>query len=325
MMSNKPLIEINNLKKYFPIKKGLMNKTAHYLKAVDDVSFTINKGETLGLVGESGCGKTTCGRTIIKLYEPTDGQIIYDGVDIARYSEKQMLEYRRKMQMIFQDPYASLDPRMTVGDIIGEAIDIHKLMGSKEREERIQYLLNRVGLNSEHASRYPHEFSGGQRQRIGIARALAVQPEFIICDEPISALDVSIQAQVVNMLEDLQADLGLTYLFIAHDLSMVKHISNRVGVMYLGKLVELAESNELYTKPLHPYTQALLSAIPIPDPDISASKKRIVLEGEIPSPIDPPPGCRFKNRCRYAKPICSEQDPVFKDMGGGHMVACHLY
>lgn len=325
MMSNKPLIEINNLKKYFPIKKGLMNKTAHYLKAVDDVSFTINKGETLGLVGESGCGKTTCGRTIIKLYEPTDGQIIYDGVDIARYSEKQMLEYRRKMQMIFQDPYASLDPRMTVGDIIGEAIDIHKLMGPKEREERIQYLLNRVGLNSEHASRYPHEFSGGQRQRIGIARALAVQPEFIICDEPISALDVSIQAQVVNMLEDLQADLGLTYLFIAHDLSMVKHISNRVGVMYLGKLVELADSNELYTKPLHPYTQALLSAIPIPDPDISASKKRIVLEGEIPSPIDPPPGCRFKNRCRYAKPICSEQDPVFKDMGGGHMVACHLY
>ncbi|WP_198011946.1 dipeptide ABC transporter ATP-binding protein [Caloramator sp. ALD01] len=322
---NKPLLEIKNLKKYFPIKKGLFNRTAHYLKAVDNVSFSINKGETLGLVGESGCGKTTCGRTIIKLYEPTDGQIIYDGVDIAKFSDKQMLEYRKKMQMIFQDPYASLDPRMTVGDIIGEAIDIHKLMGAKEREERIQYLLNRVGLNSEHASRYPHEFSGGQRQRIGIARALAVQPEFIICDEPISALDVSIQAQVVNMLEDLQADLGLTYLFIAHDLSMVKHISNRVGVMYLGKLVELADSNELYTKPLHPYTQALLSAIPIPDPDESAKKKRIVLEGEIPSPIDPPPGCRFKNRCRYAKPICSEQEPVFKDMGGGHFVACHLY
>nr|WP_027308601.1 dipeptide ABC transporter ATP-binding protein [Caloramator sp. ALD01] len=324
-MMNKPLLEIKNLKKYFPIKKGLFNRTAHYLKAVDNVSFSINKGETLGLVGESGCGKTTCGRTIIKLYEPTDGQIIYDGVDIAKFSDKQMLEYRKKMQMIFQDPYASLDPRMTVGDIIGEAIDIHKLMGAKEREERIQYLLNRVGLNSEHASRYPHEFSGGQRQRIGIARALAVQPEFIICDEPISALDVSIQAQVVNMLEDLQADLGLTYLFIAHDLSMVKHISNRVGVMYLGKLVELADSNELYTKPLHPYTQALLSAIPIPDPDESAKKKRIVLEGEIPSPIDPPPGCRFKNRCRYAKPICSEQEPVFKDMGGGHFVACHLY
>ncbi|MCX7694756.1 MAG: dipeptide ABC transporter ATP-binding protein [Caloramator sp.] len=322
---NKPLLEIKNLKKYFPIKKGLFNKTSHYLKAVDNVSFTINKGETLGLVGESGCGKTTCGRTIIKLYEPTDGNIIYDGVDIAKFSDKQMLDYRKKMQMIFQDPYASLDPRMTVGDIIGEAIDIHKLMGSKEREERIQYLLNRVGLNSEHASRYPHEFSGGQRQRIGIARALAVQPEFIICDEPISALDVSIQAQVVNMLEDLQSDLGLTYLFIAHDLSMVKHISNRVGVMYLGKLVELADSNELYTKPLHPYTQALLSAIPIPDPDESAKKKRIVLEGEIPSPIDPPPGCRFKNRCRYAKPICSEQEPLFKDTGGGHFVACHLY
>lgn len=229
------------------------------------------------------------------------------------------------MQIIFQDPYASLDSRMTVGDIIGEAIDIHKLMKSKERNERIQYLLQRVGLNSEHANRYPHEFSGGQRQRIGIARALAVQPEFIVCDEPISALDVSIQAQVVNMLEDLQKDLGLTYLFIAHDLSMVKHISNRVGVMYLGKLVELAESNELYTHPQHPYTQALLSAIPVPDPDMSEERKRIILEGEIPSPIDPPIGCRFKGRCRFAKPICSEKDPEFKDLGGGHYIACHLF
>lgn len=324
MSNNKPLIEINNLKKYFPIKKGLLNKTVGNVKAVDDVSFTIDKGETLGLVGESGCGKTTTGRTIIKLYEPTAGEIIFNGTDIAKYTPKQMQEYRRKMQMIFQDPYASLNSRMTVGDIIGEAIDIHNLMKGKERQERIHYLLNRVGLNSEHANRYPHEFSGGQRQRVGIARALAVEPEFIICDEPISALDVSIQAQVVNMLEELQEDLGLTYLFIAHDLSMVKHISNRIGVMYLGKLVEIGESNELYTNPLHPYTQALLSAIPVPDPDEAAANQRIVLEGDIPSPIDPPPGCRFKNRCRYAKPICSEVDPEMKDLGGDHFAACHL-
>lgn len=319
------LLEINNLRKFFPIRKGFFGGNTSYVKAVDDVSFKIRRGETLGLVGESGCGKTTCGRTVLKLYEPTGGEILYNGENITKYSSNQMLDYRRKMQIIFQDPYASLDARMTVGDIVGESIDIHKLMGKKERNERIQYLLERVGLNSEHANRYPHEFSGGQRQRIGIARALAVQPEFIVCDEPISALDVSIQAQVVNMLEDLQDDLGLTYLFIAHDLSMVKHISNRVGVMYLGKMVEMAESNELYSKPMHPYTQALLSAIPIPDPDEAESRKRIVLEGEIPSPIDPPPGCRFKKRCRYAKPICSEQDPEFKDLGGEHFVACHLF
>lgn len=325
MSEKKPLIEINNLKMYFPIKKGLLNKTVNNVKAVDDVSFSIKKGETLGLVGESGCGKTTTGRAIIKLYEPTAGQILYNGVDIARFSPSKMTSYRRKMQMIFQDPYASLDPRMTVGDIIGEAIEVHKLMGGKEKTERIQYLLERVGLNSEHANRYPHEFSGGQRQRIGIARALAVEPEFIVCDEPISALDVSIQAQVVNMLEDLQKDLGLTYLFIAHDLSMVKHISNRVGVMYLGKMVEVAGSNELYKRPLHPYTQALLSAIPIPDPDQSEKKERIVLEGEIPSPIDPPSGCRFRNRCKYATAKCAEAVPELKDMGDGHMVACHLY
>lgn len=324
MSNNKALIEIKNLKKYFPIKKGLFNKVVGNVKAVDDVSFTINKGETLGLVGESGCGKTTTGRTIMKLYEPTAGEIIFHGTDIAKYTPKQMREYRKKMQMIFQDPYASLNSRMTVGDIIGEAIDIHDLMKGKEREDRVRYLLNRVGLNSDHASRYPHEFSGGQRQRVGIARALAVEPEFIICDEPISALDVSIQAQVVNMLEELQEDLGLTYLFIAHDLSMVKHISNRIGVMYLGKLVEIGESNELYSNPVHPYTQALLSAIPIPDPDEAATNQRIVLEGDIPSPIDPPPGCRFKNRCRYAKPICSEVDPEMKDLGGGHFAACHL-
>lgn len=325
MSDKKTLLEVKNLQKFFPINKGLMGKKQSLVKAVDNISFSIAKGETLGLVGESGCGKTTTGRTIIKLYEPTSGEIIYDGIDIAKLSQKEMLPYRRKMQMIFQDPYASLNTRMTVGDIIGEAIDIHKLMNKKERNERVQYLLSRVGLNTDHASRYPHEFSGGQRQRVGIARALAVQPEFIVCDEPISALDVSIQAQVVNMLEDLQNDLGLTYLFIAHDLSMVKHISDKIGVMYLGKLVEIAESNELYKNPLHPYTKALLSAIPIPDPDAAANNKRIMLQGEIPSPIDPPPGCRFKDRCSYVKPICKELEPELKDQGNGHCVACHLY
>ncbi|SHJ61021.1 oligopeptide transport system ATP-binding protein [Clostridium amylolyticum] len=323
-MGNEVLLEVKNLKKYFRAKKGLFAPKS-YVKAVDGVSFTINKGETLGLVGESGCGKTTTGRTIVKLYEPTAGKILYNGEDITNYDYNKVLPFRRKIQMIFQDPYASLDPRMTVGDIVGEAIDIHKLAKGKERTEKIQYLLRKVGLNSDHINRYPHEFSGGQRQRIGIARALAVEPECIICDEPISALDVSIQAQIVNMLEDLQRDLGLTYLFIAHDLSMVKHISNRVGVMYLGNLVEITNSNELYKNPLHPYTKALLSAIPIPDPDISASKKRIVLEGEIPSPIDPPPGCKFKGRCRYAKPICNEVDPELIEVEPRHFVACHLY
>lgn len=325
MENNNAFVEIRNLKKYFPVKSNSLFGHSGNVKAVDDVSFSIGKGETLGLVGESGCGKTTLGRTVIKLYEPTAGNIIYNGKDIAKLTPKQMLPYRRKMQMIFQDPYASLNPRMTVGDIVGESIDIHRLMKGKERQERIQYLLQRIGLNSEHANRYPHEFSGGQRQRIGIARALAVEPEFIICDEPISALDVSIQAQVVNMLEDLQDDLNLTYLFIAHDLSMVKHISDRIGVMYLGKMMELAESNELYSHPVHPYTQALLSAIPVPDPDEAAQNKRIMLEGEIPSPIDPPPGCRFRGRCRFAKDICAEQEAELKDIGGGHLVACHLY
>jgi oligopeptide transport system ATP-binding protein len=323
-MKDEYLVSIKNLKKYFPVNSGFFKKSTSFVKAVDGVSFDIKPGETLGLVGESGCGKTTCGRTLIKLYEPTEGEIIYRGKNIEKLSENDMLPYRRKMQIIFQDPYASLDSRMTVGDIVGESIDIHKLMNGAERKERIQYLLNMVGLNNEHINRYPHEFSGGQRQRIGIARALAVEPEFIVCDEPISALDVSIQAQVVNMLEDLQNNLGLTYLFIAHDLSMVKHISNRIGVMYLGNLVEIAESNELYTHPVHPYTSALLSAIPVPDPDEAAQRKRIVLEGDVPSPIDPLPGCRFRGRCRFAKPMCKDVTPILKDIGGGHMVACHL-
>lgn len=323
-MGSENILSVRNLKKYFPISRGLFNKNTSFVKAVDDVSFDIKRGETMGLVGESGCGKTTCGRTILKLYEPTGGSIIFNGDNIEGLSEKEMLPYRRKMQIIFQDPYASLDPRMTVGDIIGESIDIHNIMRGSQRKERIQYLLDVVGLNADHINRYPHEFSGGQRQRIGIARALAVEPDFIVCDEPISALDVSIQAQVVNMLEDLQDNLGLTYLFIAHDLSMVKHISDRVGVMYLGKIVEIASSSELYTNPIHPYTKALLSAIPIPDPDEAHERRRIVLEGDVPSPIDPPPGCRFRGRCRYAKDICSDVTPELKDMGGGHMAACHL-
>ena len=324
MEDKKVLLEVKDLCKYFPANKGLFDKKS-YVKAVDRVSFTINKGETLGLVGESGCGKTTTGRTVLNLYEATAGQIIFDGKDITKYSPKEMLPLRKRMQMIFQDPYASLNPRMTVGDIIGEAIDIHGIMKGKERTERIRYLLNKVGLNGDHINRYAHEFSGGQRQRIGIARALAVEPDFIVCDEPISALDVSIQAQVINMLEELQEEFGLTYLFIAHDLSMVKHISTHIGVMYLGRMVEKGPSNDVYTNPQHPYTKALLSAVPIPDPDVAKSNKRIVLEGDIPSPIDPPPGCRFKGRCRYAKPICGEVDPELKEVEPGHFVACHLF
>ncbi|WP_346937221.1 ABC transporter ATP-binding protein [Clostridium sp.] len=312
------LIEVKNLKKYFEVGK---NAT---LKAVDDVSFNILKGETLGLVGESGCGKTTCGRTVMGLYGATGGEILFDGDDISKYDKKQKKEFTRRAQIIFQDPYASLNPRMTVGDIIGEGIDIHNLHKGNERQARIYELLQLVGLNKEHASRFPHEFSGGQRQRIGIARALAIEPDFIVCDEPISALDVSIQAQVVNLLIKLQNELGLTYLFIAHDLSMVKHISDRVGVMYLGTMVELASSKDLYDKPLHPYTQALLSAIPIPDPDATKKKARIPLEGEVPSPINPKPGCRFAPRCRYAKPICSEKNPEFREIEPNHFAACHI-
>jgi oligopeptide transport system ATP-binding protein len=322
--SNQVLLEVKNLKKYFPVRGGTVKDKRKSLKAVDDVSFHIYKGETLGLVGESGCGKTTVGRTILKLYAPTSGKIIFDGIDISRFSDRQMRPYRKRMQIIFQDPYASLNPRMTVGDIIAESIDIHNIASGHERKNIIFDLLNKVGLNMEHANRYPHEFSGGQRQRIGIARALAVHPDFIVCDEPISALDVSIQAQVVNLLEDLQDEMGLTYLFIAHDLSMVKHISDRVGVMYLGKLVEMAPSHELYSKPLHPYTQALLSAIPVPDPDTMEQRSRIILEGDVPTPIDPPSGCRFRTRCPVARERCAQEEPVMKDYGDGHMAACHF-
>lgn len=320
---NDILIEIRNLKKYFPQGGGLFSKKT-YVKAVDDVSFYIKKGETFGLVGESGCGKSTTGRTILRLYDVTEGEVLFEGKDISKLSESQLKPFRKKMQMIFQDPYASLNPRMTVADIVGEPIDVHNIASGKERQEMIFNLLNKVGLGKDHASRYPHEFSGGQRQRIGIARALAVNPEFIICDEPISALDVSIQAQVVNMLEDLQKEMGLTYLFIAHDLSMVQHISDRVGVMYLGNLVEVADSDELYSNPTHPYTKALLSAIPVPDPDAIEEKHRVILEGDVPSPINPPSGCRFRTRCRYAMNKCAESVPQMKDIGNGHMVACHL-
>ncbi|MEG0144707.1 MAG: ATP-binding cassette domain-containing protein [Clostridia bacterium] len=319
-----PLLRVEGLKKYFPVKKKLFGKSEHFVQAVDGVSFFIRRGETFGLVGESGCGKSTTGRTIIRLYDATAGKIEYDGVDIAQLNEHQMMPYRKRMQMIFQDPYASLNARMTVSDIIAEPLEVHDLAHGHEKEAIIKELLSKVGLKQEHASRYPHEFSGGQRQRIGIARALAVNPEFIICDEPISALDVSIQAQVVNMLEDFQQERNLTYLFIAHDLSMVKHISNRIGVMYLGELVEVAASDELYEKPLHPYTQALLSAIPVPDPDRNMRGKRIMLEGDVPSPIDPPPGCRFQSRCRACTRQCKEREPVLREVAPNHFVACHL-
>ena len=326
MADNDVLLEVQHLRKYFPVK-GMKGPG---VQAVEDVSLFIKRGETLGLVGESGCGKTTLGRTIIRLHEPTSGRIVYDGQTIyegdgQKHSAVKMLPYRRKMQIIFQDPSASLDPRMTVGEIIGEALDIHKLWSTKaERTDRIKELLDMVGLNTEHANRYPHEFSGGQQQRVGIARALAVRPEFIVCDEPISALDVSIQSQVVNMLEDMQEELGLTYLFIAHDLSVVRHISNRIGVMYLGCVVELSTSYELNKNPIHPYTKTLISAVPVPDPQLSRSRQRIVLEGDIPSPMNPPSGCRFHTRCPMVKPQCKESMPQLREVAEGHWVACHL-
>lgn len=321
----KKLVEVTKLRKYFPVRAGAFK--TNYVQAVQDVSLFVYEGETLGLVGESGCGKTTFGRTVLQLYEPTSGKIVYDGVTVYDSDSKtqvNMKPYRRKMQLIFQDPSASLDPRMTVGEIVGEALDIHKLYQEKNaRKDRINELLSRVGLNTEHANRFPHEFSGGQQQRIGIARALAVEPQFIVCDEPISALDVSIQSQVVNMLEELQEQIGLTYLFIAHDLSVVRHISNRIGVMYLGCLVELAESYELCAHPIHPYAQTLLSAVPLTDPEKNRHRQRILLEGDIPSPLNPPSGCRFHTRCPYATDRCKESMPELKEYSPGHYAACH--
>lgn len=317
---SRPLIEVKNLKEYFDINMGFFRTKP--LKAVDNVSFTINKGETLGLVGESGCGKTTVGRTILHLYKPTEGEIWYDGKKIETAEDIQ--NFRKKATMVFQDPYSSLNPRMTVSDIVGEPLDVHKLYKSKqEREERILELMGYVGLNSEHASRYAHEFSGGQRQRIGIARALAVNPEFIVCDEPVSALDVSIQAQVINMFDDLQDRLDLTYLFIAHDLLVVRHISDRIAVMYLGKMVELADAEEIYNHPLHPYSQSLLSAVPVPDPKVARANKRIMLSGDIPSPLNAPSGCPFRTRCRFATEACAQEMPPFNEVEKGHFVACH--
>ena len=318
--SNTPLVDIRHLKEYFNINVGPF--VTKPLKAVDDVSFTINRGETLGLVGESGCGKTTVGRTILQLYKPTGGEIYYDGKLVRTKAD--LKQFRTKATMVFQDPYSSLNPRMTVSDIIAEPLDVHKLCKTKEeRRARILELMNYVGLNSEHASRYAHEFSGGQRQRIGIARALAVNPEFIVCDEPVSALDVSIQAQVINMFDELQNRLGLTYLFIAHDLLVVRHISDRIAVMYLGKMVELADAKEIYDHPLHPYSQSLISAVPVPDPNIARANKRIVLTGDIPSPLNAPSGCPFRTRCRYACDKCAESMPEFKEVSSGHFVACH--
>lgn len=323
-MSENVLVRVENLKKYFPITRGILfQRQVGAVKAVDGITFDIYRGETLGLVGESGCGKTTAGRTILLLYRPTAGRVLFDGVDLTALKEKQLRPMRRRMQIIFQDPFASLNPRMTLARIIGEPLRVHKLVSSRQEEiERVQELLRLVQLNPRFINRYPHEFSGGQRQRICIARALASSPEFIVCDEPISALDVSIQAQIVNLLEDLQDQLGLTYLFIAHDLSMVRHICDRVAVMYLGKVVELAPKDELYDHPAHPYTQALLSAVPVPDPKVERTRRRIILEGDVPSPVNPPEGCRFRTRCPMGKG-CPDEEPVWRDVGGGHWVACH--
>ena len=323
--ANGSLVTVSNLKKYFPIIRGtIIQRHVGDVKAVDDVSFDIFKGETLGLVGESGCGKTTVGRTILRLYEPTAGEITFGGSDLAELTGGDLRRMRRKMQMIFQDPYASLNPRMTVGSIIAAPLEVHNIARGKEKHDRVQELLQMVGLNPYFVNRYPHEFSGGQRQRIGIARALALNPDLIICDEPISSLDVSIQAQVVNLLEELQEQLGLTYLFIAHDLSMVRHISDRMAVMYLGKIVEVTDRDEIYLNPLHPYTQALMSAVPIPDPDIVETRQRIILEGDIPSPSDPPVGCNFNTRCPVAEDICFKEEPEYLEVKAGHWTACHL-
>ena len=322
MNNQETLLQVEDLKMHFPIYRGVFQRQVGAVRAVDGVSFDVRRGETLGLVGESGCGKSTTGRTILQLYRPTAGEVHFEGVDLVHLKGEDLRKMRRKMQMIFQDPYASLNPRMTVADIVGEPLMVHSVATGKEIQERVQHLLEVVNLNPSFASRYPHEFSGGQRQRIGVARALALQPSFIICDEPISALDVSIQAQVVNLLEELQEQFNLTYLFIAHDLSMVKHISDRVAVMYLGVIVELTTRDELYAKPLHPYTQALLSAVPIPDPVADAQRKRTILQGDVPSPANPPSGCRFRTRCPIAEAMCAETRPEFREIRPGHFVAC---
>jgi oligopeptide transport system ATP-binding protein len=321
-MATDVLLEVNNLKKHFPIKGGVFSKTIGHVYAVDGVSFTLNYGETLGLVGESGCGKSTTGRTVLRLLEPTDGNIKFEGQEITQVDKGEMRALRRQMQIIFQDPYASLNPRMTVGSIIGEPLEIHKIAKGSAKEDQVSSLLQKVGLRAEDMRKYPHEFSGGQRQRIGIARALGLNPKLIVCDEPVSALDVSIQAQVINLLDDLQDEFSLSYLFIAHNLNVVEHISDRVAVMYLGKIVELASDTDPYNNPQHPYTEALLSAVPLPDPTVE--KKRIILQGDVPSPINPPSGCHFHTRCPYKERICEEEVPEFKDIGGGHWVACHL-
>jgi len=317
------LVVVENLVKYFPVRGGILQRVQAWVQAVDDVSFTIREGETLGLVGESGCGKTTTGRCILQLERPTSGQVIFEGQDLTTLQGEPLRQTRNKMQMIFQDPYASLNPRMTIREIVGEPLDVFNLARGKEKAERVEYLLKVVGLNPFFASRFPHEFSGGQRQRIGIARALALNPSFIVCDEPISALDVSIQAQVVNLLEDLQKELGLTYLFIAHDLSMVRHIADRVAVMYLGKIMELADQQELYNNPLHPYTQALLSAVPVPDPVVEEKRQRVILTGDVPSPANPPKGCPFNTRCPLAQEVCRTQDPEWRQLRPDHWVYCH--
>jgi oligopeptide transport system ATP-binding protein len=321
------LLDVQNLQMHFPITRGIIfQRQVGAIKAVDGIDFELYRGETLGLVGESGCGKSTTGRAILQLHRPTAGNVIFEGKDLTKTKGEELRKMRRRMQMIFQDPYASLNPRMTVGSIVGEPLEVHGIGSSrKDRQERVQDLLKTVGLNPYFVNRYPHEFSGGQRQRIGIARALAVNPAFIVCDEPISALDVSIQAQIINLLEDLQDELNLTYLFIAHDLSVVRHISDRIAVMYLGKIAEVADRDELYANPMHPYTQALLSAVPIPDPQIENQRRRIILEGDVPSPANPPKGCNFSTRCPRVMDICRQQDPPFKDYGNGHYAACFLY
>jgi oligopeptide transport system ATP-binding protein len=324
MSENKVLLKVDNMVKHFPIMAGVFQRQVGVVHAVDGISFDIHSGETFGLVGESGCGKSTAGRTILQLYRPTSGHVFFDNTDLVAMKGEDLRRMRQRMQMIFQDPYASLNPRMTIREIVGEPLVVHDIAKSKEIDQRVDQLLDLVRLNPGFASRYPHEFSGGQRQRIGIARALALNPEFIVCDEPISALDVSIQAQVINLLEDLQHKLGLTYLFIAHDLSMVRHISDRVAVMYLGILVELTSREELYEHPLHPYTQALLSAVPVPDPFVEEKRKRIILEGDVPSPVHPPSGCRFRTRCPLAEKICAEQVPAWREITPDHWVACHM-